>query len=214
MSRALAADERATIVDLFTALGPDHPTLCAGWTNHHLVAHLVVREWKPKAALGIVVPKFAHWHDDAVATAVRDRPFPDLVDRVRRGAPLWWKPGEGFTNLTEYFIHIEDVRRGAGDTTPRPVAQVGPIESAIWKILGRSGKLAVRKVEGIGVDLVNDKGDVVPAKPAPTGGATVQIVGRPGEIQLYLYGRKGAANVSLQGPSDGVDVLEAASLGI
>jgi len=214
MSRALAGEERATIVDLFTALGPDHPTLCAGWTNHHLAAHLVVREWKPKAALGIVVPKLAHWHDDAVAAAVRDRPYADLVDRIRRGAPFWWKPGEGFTNLTEYFVHIEDVRRGAGDNTPRPKAEVGPVEAVIWKMLGRGGKLAARKVNGIGVDLVNDRGDVIAAKAAPAGGEVVQIVGRPGEIQLYLYGRKGAANVALQGPSAAVDVLEAAALGI
>src|SRR5205814_13683 len=41
---SLARVERLLLVDTLRALGPDQPTLCEGWTTHHLVAHLKIRE--------------------------------------------------------------------------------------------------------------------------------------------------------------------------
>src|SRR5690606_24047731 len=38
-----ARAERHALADLLMAVGPDAPTLCAGWTTAHLAAHLVVR---------------------------------------------------------------------------------------------------------------------------------------------------------------------------
>ncbi|MEV4089519.1 maleylpyruvate isomerase N-terminal domain-containing protein, partial [Nonomuraea fuscirosea] len=39
-----ARGERAALCDLLDRLGPDEPTLCAGWTTADLAAHLAIRE--------------------------------------------------------------------------------------------------------------------------------------------------------------------------
>ena len=42
-----------------TGSGPDEPTLCEGWNTRDLAAHLVLRESRPDAALGVVVRPLA-----------------------------------------------------------------------------------------------------------------------------------------------------------
>ena len=46
---SIAAHERMLLCALAQQLGPDEPTLCAGWTVRDLVAHLLVREGSPAA---------------------------------------------------------------------------------------------------------------------------------------------------------------------
>ena len=53
-NRDLAQLERGRLCDLLLVVGPDHPTLCEGWTTADLAAHLVIRERKPLAGPGIV----------------------------------------------------------------------------------------------------------------------------------------------------------------
>ena len=54
MTLNFAQIERQDLCTLFEDLGPDVPTLCEGWTARDLAAHLVVRERRPDAALGIL----------------------------------------------------------------------------------------------------------------------------------------------------------------
>ena len=49
---------------------------------------------------------------------------------------------------------------------------------------------------------------------AGRGDEVVTITGRPGEIVLYLLGRRGAADVELSGSDDALAALAAAHLGI
>src|SRR5215467_11727435 len=49
-----ARDERAALCALFDETGPQAPTLCAGWRTADLAAHLVLRERRPDAAVGIL----------------------------------------------------------------------------------------------------------------------------------------------------------------
>ena len=51
---SVAQRERAALVEILRAVGPDAPTLCEGWTTRDLVAHLVVRERRPDALPGLV----------------------------------------------------------------------------------------------------------------------------------------------------------------
>ena len=51
-------------------------------------------------------------------------------------------------NLTEYFVHHEDVRRGGGDTSPAPAAERRRIEDALWAMLHRGAKFMTRPVKG------------------------------------------------------------------
>ena len=64
-----AQTERAALCELFAEVGPDAHTLCGEWTTRDLAAHLVVRERRPDAAIGIIVSKAAGY------TAPRKWPF-------------------------------------------------------------------------------------------------------------------------------------------
>ena len=49
-----AKDERSALCDLLDRVGPDAPTLCAGWDAHALTAHLWIRETDPVGVSGMV----------------------------------------------------------------------------------------------------------------------------------------------------------------
>ena len=69
---SLAQSERAALCDLFTELGPEAPTLCAGWSTADLAAHLVARERRPDSGPGLVWHPLAA-HTDKVRRSLRDR---------------------------------------------------------------------------------------------------------------------------------------------
>src|SRR5215208_3763328 len=85
---APARAERLALCALFLQLGPDAPTLLDDWTTRDLAAHLVVRERRPDAAAGIVMPVLAR-HAERVRVQERERPWPELVALVREGPPVW-----------------------------------------------------------------------------------------------------------------------------
>lgn len=211
MSLPIAKIERPALADALLAAGPDAPTLCEGWTAYDLVAHLVVREHNPVASVGIVAPPLASLHDRAISRAKARSSFESLVERFRSGPPVTWKPIDNLFNGQELFIHHEDLRRGAGDTTPRPEAEIADIEEQLWRLLDRAKRFAVRGIEGVGVDLTRPDGTTITAR---KGEPTVALVGRPGEIVLYLAGRKSAAHVELRGDPAAVAKVEEARLGI
>jgi len=62
-----------------------------------------------------------------------------------------------------------------------------------------------------GLDLVHADGRVAHAR---GGDLTATLTGRPGEIALYLSGRKAAAHVELGGPPEAVTALRDARFGI
>ena len=109
-----ARRERQELAELLLAEGPEAPTLCEGWTARDLAAHLVVRESRPDAGIGIVVPAAAGW-TERVQNAASAQPYPELVRKVRTGPPtlsLFSLPGaDGLANLVEYVVHHEDLRR-------------------------------------------------------------------------------------------------------
>jgi uncharacterized protein (TIGR03085 family) len=200
--------ERNALCDLFTRVGPVAPTLCEGWTTTDLATHLVVRERKPVAALGLVLPPLAATLQKTMSTVSAANSYENLVAMVRSGPPSVLRPFDAAMNMSEYFIHHEDVRRGSGDTTPRPVADIADVEENLWRSLGR-GRYKV--LANTGLDLVHVDGRVAHVRPGPS---TATLTGRPGEIVLYLSGRKSAAQVELGGPSEAVAALRDARFGI
>ncbi len=125
---SLARLERTALCDLFLEVGPDQPTLCAGWTTRDLAAHLVVRERRPDAAAGILVKPLAGYLE-RVRVAAAQRPFPELVEVLRHPPP--WSAGaigplDRATNTMEFFIHHEDVRRAGLRRFPAGVSIVAP----------------------------------------------------------------------------------------
>jgi hypothetical protein len=70
----------------------------------------------------------------------------------------------------------------------------------------------VRKVPSpFGVVLETPAGDKIVAK---RGDPSVTITGRPGEITLYLSGRRDAAEVTVSGDAAAIDALRGSSLGL
>ena len=208
----LAQLERGRLCDLFLEVGPDAPTLCEGWTTADLAAHLVIRERKPLAAPGIVAGGRLGEYGEKVRLATRDgASFTDLVARVRSGPPALLRPLDGAINLSEYFIHLEDVRRGAGTGEPRPAEDIADIEAALWAMQGRRTKFLTRTLDDVDLTLALPDGET---KPIGGGSRPVTLTGRAGELTLFLAGRREAAQVELKGETEAVDEVRTGKLGI
>ena len=199
--------ERSALAQALTAAGPDAPTLCEGWRSRHLAAHIVLRERKPLAAAGAVVPALAGRTERAIGDlagiATDHAGYADLVRRVAAG-PGRWSPmswaGES-ANLVEFFIHTEDVRRGAAQVTPLELAPAH--ERALWLHLVRGAPLMYRRAR-VGVVLVVPGGPRRAVRRARGHAGTVVVRGDVGELLLHAYGRGEAARVHVLG--DPVDV--------
>ncbi|GAA2651643.1 TIGR03085 family metal-binding protein [Paractinoplanes durhamensis] len=197
---AFAKSERHLLADLLLRLGPDAPTLCAGWTTRDLAAHLVVRERRPDSAAGMLLPPL-RGYGERIRLAKAAEPFEQVVAQVR--TPPWWSPvsnpltGE-LANAGEFFIHHEDVRRGAEGWQPRELTREH--HAALWRgaqFAGRMGlrraKIAARVVEsgGLGEFTVGENPQVT-------------VRGTAGELTLFLSGRQRAARVEIDGPDTAI----------
>jgi uncharacterized protein (TIGR03085 family) len=200
-----AQRERLVLADLFEQLGPEAPTLCAGWTTRDLAAHLVVRERRPDSGPGLVWAPLAGY-TDRVRCSARDRMgWTELVDAVRSGPPALLRPFDTAMNTVEFFIHVEDVRRAQPEWEPRPLAP--SLADALWSRVGPAG---MAKAVGAAVELTS------PGRlPKQAGqGPSLVVDGDPGELTLFGAGRQRAARVALTGDEDLVDRLQRAPLGI
>lgn len=207
----VARAERQELCDLFLEVGPDAPTLCAGWTTRDLAAHLVVRESRPDAAVGILVKPLAGYAD-SVQAKVAMRAWPELVRDVRTGPPLlspFRLPGaQGLADPFEFAIHHEDVRRARPDWAPRdlPAGE----QDLLWQRLARAARLLAR-TSPVGVALRrSDTGELIIAK---GGTPAVTLIGEPLELLLRLYGRRECV-VDVEGPEETVALFESARFGV
>ena len=195
-SRSFVDRERAELADELDKLGPDAPTCCEGWTTAHLAAHLVVRDRRPDAMLGLGVeaargpgplPSWAHRLE---ARLRESTPFAEVVARFRSGPPPWtplaW-PGLSSLNTTEFAIHHEDARRAQPGWTPRSLARAD--QDALWTATAYFG----RRVRG-GVVLRRTDVDGIERR-VGDGGRTVS--GEPMELLLWTSGRRDVARVTV-----------------
>lgn len=127
----IAQTERAELADLFDELGPHQPTLCQGWETGDLLAHLLVRERRMDAALGVVIKPLAGW-TAKVSSGYKKRPWAQQIELLRSGppgfSPLGWGPVDAKANGLEMFIHHEDARRGQPDWQPRVLSPAARAE--------------------------------------------------------------------------------------
>jgi uncharacterized protein (TIGR03085 family) len=210
-----ASAERAALCDLFEEVGPDAPTLCGDWTTRDLAAHLVIRERRPDGAIGIVAKPFADYAE-RVRRDEAARPWQELVDRVRKGPPMWspmrFDPVDRMANTVEFFVHHEDVRRAQPSWTarsldPRLVADLRGVMARMGKLLGRKAPSGLTLVA---TDAAAGPTSVV----VRVGDPMVTATGPTGELALFVYGRQAHAMVELDGPADAVAAMRAASLGV
>jgi uncharacterized protein (TIGR03085 family) len=206
------ARERQQVCDLLVELGPDAPTLLEPWTTRDLAAHLVLREFDNVAAPGLVLP--GRWHRFAAQRTAQlaERDFASLVDQVRSGPPpgvfrIGWV--RRFPNLNEFFVHHEDVRRANG---LGPRSNAPDLDTALWRNVARAPWFLARRLRGVGLQLewagTNER------VRARRGEPSARLIGPPGELLLYLFGRQTAAQVELVGEPAAVSAVHETSFGM
>ena len=207
-----AHTERLDLAALLLALGPNAPTLCAGWNAADLAAHLVIRESRPDAALGILGGPLAGWTQH-VQDATANLPYAELVDKVRSGPPtlsFFAIPGvDGLANLFEYFVHPEDLRRGQSNWQPRELNQ--DFADLLWGRLAKSSRLLFRKAQ-VGVVLERTDGSVTTRIVAHKGNPAVTLRGSVGELVLRSYGRSEVV-IEVDGTAEAVAAFNNSPLG-
>lgn len=199
---SVANDERAALVRTLRMMGPEAPTLCPGWTTRQLAAHLLARERRPDALLGIGVPRVAGRRHRIEAQLAIGRSWPEVVDQLASGpaaySPLRWL--NRFANVHEMFVHHEDIRRAAPDWEPR-VLDDRTIDAlrrltqffAPVLIPGAPARVTLRAPDG--------------AVLASFGaGPQVTVTGFPGELLLFAFGRN-EIRADITGDADVIDAV-------
>jgi uncharacterized protein (TIGR03085 family) len=201
---SLAGVERAELCDLLDALGPHAPTLCEGWDTSDMAAHLVVRDRRPDAGPGLVIPALHRWTERVERQRRDSTSYDELVRLVRSGPPLPMRLPvvNEAANAGEYFVHHEDVRR-ANDMPPRPPDESR--DAVLWRQLQLGGARALRRRAGVTVQLERPDGAHIGR--ADEGGVVV----RGNVDELFLLGfRPAVAVVTLDGPAASVARFEEA----
>ena len=213
--RSLRRAERAELLETLHAVGPDAPTLCEGWTAHDVAAHLAASEAQrgiplatvyrvrrllaPRAA-GVLMRRL-----QAIGERQNDRTkrrgWDESLSRLSAGPPPAFEARTiAPIRFIEEWVHHEDVRRANGRTT-RPTD-----DDALWSC----GQELVRFVSYLPgrevVEAVLDDG-----RRLRIGGddadVRVTVAGCPGEVLLWLAGRTGAADVTVEGAAEDIAVL-------
>jgi uncharacterized protein (TIGR03085 family) len=209
------AAERAALCDLLTDVGEHAPTLCGEWDAGDLAAHLVVRESRPDAAVGLAIPALRGYTAGLERATRKTVPFADLVERVRTGPPLWSPlrlPGvEERVNLHEYFIHHEDVRRAAPGWRARDLSPA--LSAGLWNVVRLMAPFLIGGMKDTRVTLRTPDG-AERSIGRITAEHQVMVTGPAGELLLYLSGRRPVAEVQTSGSSAAQARLAAARLGM
>jgi uncharacterized protein (TIGR03085 family) len=196
-----AGRERSDLADLLVRLGPGAPTLCAGWETAHLAAHLVVRERRPDALVGLGVEvvgaggPIASWPHRLEDRLRESTPYAEVVDRLRAGPPAWspmaWPGLAAPLTTTEFAIHHEDVRRAQPEWSVRELPRAA--QDALW---GAAGLFARRAAAGRRGGLVLRRSDA-PGQERRFGDGGTTVEGEPMELLLWAAGRRDVARVSV-----------------
>lgn len=222
----LLKQERATLVGMLERLDADQwsaATLCAAWDVSDVVAHLLAREERP---FGFVAGKLSKgWlgpDPDDLAEQIRARGRQAMLRGLRAGPPLvHGLPGPAAQiNLIENWVHQEDIRRGELNQ-PRPTAPA--TQRFLWDALRLLPRLMLRTIALPGVVALEQPdgtsmawrvgGGALPRQ-ANARAAAVRLVGEPGELLLFLLGRKQAAQISFKGEGPLLDALLTARMEI
>jgi uncharacterized protein (TIGR03085 family) len=212
-------DERLGLCDTLAEVGPDAPTLCAGWTARDLAAHLVLREHRIDASAGIPGGPLAGHTARVQQRLASQKPFEQLIETIRTGPPKlspYGIPGmDERVNTVEFFVHHEDLRRGQPDWKPRDLAD--GLSEALWTRL-KLARFLLRKVR-VGVEYARDQGGSSETDGQPSsyrmmvhrGTPVVTVIGTPAELTLYTAGRRSAAQVRMDGTKAAIEMVSQTS---
>ncbi|MBO1267823.1 TIGR03085 family metal-binding protein [Arthrobacter cavernae] len=207
---------REVLAETLLAAGPDSATLCKGWLTRDLAAHLYLRERKASVGVGLLIPRLGKASDKATAKLAAKlktaEDYAGIVNAFRAGpgalSPLKIKALDEASNLIEYFVHTEDIRRAGDRWAPRALDE--EYSDALWDELIKRAAFLYRGVD-LGIVLVRPTGPRHVAKRAPV---SVAIVGEPGELLMHAHGRTRQALVTFEGQPDAVALLQSADIGL
>jgi len=222
-NQRLFVRERLQLIDLLKGLSDEEwsaASLDEGWTVEDVAAHIVVREhhlWDLGRAL-LFKGKIGPDQNDLLRRE-KARGRPALLAAMRTMPPLVFRlPGPmALGNVGEAYIHHEDIRRGALD---RPRLAPADLEPALWAALSLFSGRSLRKIPVKGTvalvwpDRERCVVSVGGGKHPGDGSADAVLSGGPGELLLWLSGRKTAAHVQLDGAPALVAVLREVPMNI
>ena len=205
-----ARRERSALVDTLRKVGPDAPTLCAGWTTRDLAAHLVVRERRLDATPGISIPLLAGYTAKVQNQTSESHSWDDLVELVASGPPIYspFRLLDPVANLGEMFIHHEDVRRAAAGWQPR-VLDASTV-AGLRRQLGLLSRMTLTKLPAQ-VILRTTDGERIAR--VGRGAHVVTVTGEPQELVLFVAGRD-AARVEFDGDPRAVAAVRESKRGL
>ena len=174
---------REVLAETLLAAGPDATTLCAGWRTRDLAAHLYLRERKVAVGLGLIIKRLSKASDQATAELAATLKTPEdyarLVNTFRAGppalSPLRIKALDESSNLIEYFVHTEDVRRAVDRWAPRALDEA--YSDALWDELVKRAAILYRGVD-LGIVLVQPVGPAACRQARPRIGGHRRRAGR------------------------------------
>jgi uncharacterized protein (TIGR03085 family) len=204
-----ARRERSALVDTLREVGPDAPTLCAGWTTRDLAAHLVVRERRLDATPGITIPFLAGYTAKVQDQTARSTSWDDLVEMVASGPPIYspFRLLDSVANLGEMFIHHEDVRRAVDGWQPRVLDD--QTAAALGRQLGLLSRMALGK-QPAQLTLQTTDGRRI----ARVGrGDPVTVTGETQELVLFVAGRD-AVRVEFDGDPQAIAAVRGSHRGL
>ena len=86
------------------------------------------------------------------------------------------------------------------------------MDEALWRNVCRASWFLARRLRGAGLEL--QWAGTARTVRARRGEPAARIAGPPGELLLYLFGRRDAADVEVSGPAAAVDAARRARFGM
>ncbi len=179
---------------MLASVAPTSPTLCDGWDAHDLAVHLWALSHDPLSWAGMV-PGLGGLGLRR-ASLLRDRwSYLDLVARLRaEHGGFRCMPFDGLEDhrhsLGELWMHTQDVAR------PNAIVQGlvdPPLAEALWRRVCRAATTLRRRLPpGLVIAVPDGRRHRVSA-----GGPGVLVIGEPGELMCWVYGRRDVADVDI-----------------
>jgi hypothetical protein len=93
---------------------------------------------------------------------------------------------------------------------PRPLTP--DLEAALWRNVCRGSRYLGRRLRSSGLEVERaGTGERLKVRP---GEPTARLIGPPGELLLYLFGRQAAAHVEVTGPAEAVAAVRRTHFGM
>lgn len=205
-----AKRERSAICQTLRQLGPDQPTLCQGWSTKDLLVHLIVRENRPDAAVGLFIP-FLSSYTDSISKKYNEKSFEDLISIFENGpkspSPFALPKVDELANTFEFLVHHEDILRAQNEYQPRKFTE----EDAkfIWSRFTKSAVFFMRKVK-VGVVAKTDQGTYTLKR----GNDVVTISGNIIDLVMFAFGRQNKTEIVFEGNPLAVEKLKNSDLSL